>query len=303
MSWPRIFTAMVTPFLDDGQLDTAQAAGLAHYLWGQGSGGFVLAGSTGEAFSLSLDERHELFQAVHRALPPEVPVWIGCGTNDTKTTLELVEAADSWGVDGILLVAPYYNKPSQEGLYYHFSMALGRTSRPVMLYNVPSRTACHIEPDTVFRLVRRRDNLLAVKEASGTVHSVLALRRRLPSSVKIYSGDDGLFLPSLTAGAYGVVSVASHVVGPQMVKMLTAYLNGEVDEATRWYVRLWPVFRELFSQSNPVPLKWLLNHLGHFVGPVRSPLLMPNDDSLFMGLMAAFREATEGSQPLSLSHS
>lgn len=288
MMWPEIFTALITPFTEDGALNADAAADLARTLAGQGSGGFILAGSTGEAFSLNLTERKRLFTAVRGALEPSVPVWLGCGTNDTRSTIALTEAADSWGADGILLVTPYYNKPTQEGLYRHFTEAARRTSRPVMLYNVPGRTAVRLTVQTVTRIMAEAGNVLAVKEATGTLSALMEMARGLPSDAKLYVGDDSLYLAGLLAGASGVVSVAAHVVGPQMTAMAQHLRSGQLAEAAALHRRLWPVFQELFALSNPIPLKWLLNRLGIPAGPVRLPLLTPADASALEGLWQAY---------------
>ncbi len=274
MNWPTIVTALVTPYDPTGEVNPVQAADLARKLWYEGSDGFVVAGSTGEAYGLSLSERERLFRAVRAALPAEVPVWIGTGSNDTRETIRLTEAADSWGADGMLIVAPYYNKPPAAGLVSHFREAARHTTRPVMIYDVPGRTGVQIPPEVVVEAHRQAANILAVKEAAGTITAMIAMHRALPPEVMLYSGDDALLLPSLAVGATGIVSVASHVAAGHMRALVEAYRSGRQAEAIRLHEVFWPLANALFLESNPIPLKWLMNRLGLNVGGVRPPLAM-----------------------------
>ncbi len=286
MIWPRLFTAMATPFTKEGNVDIISAAGLARYLRDHNSGGIILAGSTGEAFSLNLNERQILYEAV-RGATPELPIWMGTGTNDTRATVELSTAAESWGVDGLLVVSPYYNKPTAEGLIQHYSEVGRHVHCPLMLYNVPSRTASMVDAETIATIVHRIPGPFSVKEASGSLDQIMQLRRILSSEVPVYIGDDALYLPGLAVGAYGVVSVASHVVGNEMLNMTKAYLAGNIALAQSIHDSLWPLFKQLFVVSNPLPLKWLLTRLG-LIGPwVRKPLVMP-EDQVFESLLQAY---------------
>ncbi|WP_053959014.1 4-hydroxy-tetrahydrodipicolinate synthase [Sulfobacillus thermosulfidooxidans] len=290
MIWPRIFTAMVTPFTDEGEIDTEAAAGLARYLRDNGSGGLILAGSTGEAFSLTAAERKTLYNAVREAVHFDIPVWIGTGTNDTRTTIELSVEAASWGADGILLVSPYYNKPTPDGLLAHYINVSQHVSCPMMLYNVPGRTASMVDANTIIAISQQVAVPFAVKEASGSLDQIMRLRTGLSPDVPIYSGDDGLYFPSLAVGIHGVVSVASHVVGKEMREMTERFLRGDIQGAQSLHDQLWPLFKALFVVSNPLPLKWLLSQL-HFIRPVvRSPLIMP-DDSIFAPVWSAYTQA------------
>ncbi|MCL4493904.1 MAG: 4-hydroxy-tetrahydrodipicolinate synthase [Firmicutes bacterium] len=290
MIWPRLFTAMATPFTREGSVDTEAAAGLARYLRDHGSGGIILAGSTGEAFSLSLSERRTLYEAVHSVVE-NIPIWMGTGTNDTRTTVELSMAAESWGVDGLLLVSPYYNKPTPEGLFQHYAEVARFVRCPMMLYNVPSRTGSMVDAETIQAISHHTSGPFAVKEASGSIDQLMRLRRGLAPDVPIYAGDDALYLPALAVGAYGVVSVASHVVGEEILAMTAAFFSGNIGLAQGIHDDLWPLFKALFVVSNPLPLKWLLARLG-LIGPwVRSPLLMP-DDAAFESLWLAYVHAT-----------
>lgn len=276
MNWPRIITAMVTPRGDTGNLDNTRAAELARHLWEHGSGGFVLAGSTGEAYALSLDDRRLLFESVRAAVPATVPIWVGTGTNNTEETVRLTEAADSWGVDGVMVVTPYYNRPSQAGLIEHFAQIAGVVRSSLMVYDVPSRTGVQLAPDSMARIAERARQPLAIKEASANLDTIVQLRQSLYSTIPVYSGDDSLWLPSMMAGAHGVVSVAAHVVGDEMARALNSLLVGDWVLAMEEHRRLWPIFKALFLDANPVPVKWLLNRLGLPVGPVPLPLLTPS---------------------------
>ncbi len=290
MTWPRIITAMVTPRGDTGNVDNTRAAALARHLWNHGSGGFVLAGSTGEAYALSIEERRRLFESVRAAVPDTVPIWMGTGTNNTRDTVRLTQAAESWGVDGVLVVTPYYNRPNQEGLIEHFSQILEATHSSVMVYNVPMRTGVYLLPQTMVRIAHRASHPLSIKDASGNLDSIVELRHLLSHEIPVYSGDDSLWLPSMMAGAYGVVSVASHVVGDEMARALSYLLEGHWMLAMEEHRRLWPVFKALFLDANPIPVKWLLNQLGLPVGSVTLPLLMPNKADWCETLWHAYQE-------------
>lgn len=297
MNWPEIITALITPYDAEGQVSPGKAAELAQSIWGQGSGGFVVAGSTGEAFALSLKERETLFRAVRSALPREAPLWLGTGSNDTRSTIELTEAADAWGADGMLIVAPYYNKPPAAGLVEHFSQAARRTHKPVMIYDVPGRTGISVVPEVIVEARRRAENIVAVKEAAGTITAMIAMHRALPADMKVYSGDDALLLPSLAIGAAGVVSVASHVAAGHMAQLIAAYQAGRHRQAVALHEAFWPLAHALFVESNPVPLKWLLNRLGWNVGGVRLPLQMLSDAHLER-VLQAYQELTSFSVEL-----
>lgn len=288
MNWPKIFTALITPYDTFGQVNPDKAAELALHLWGQGSGGFVLAGSTGEAYALSLEERERLYRMVRSALPEEAQVWVGTGSNDTRKAVELTEAADSWGADGMLVVAPYYNKPPAQGLTAYFAETARHTDKPVMIYDVPGRTGVQVAPEVVMDARRLAPNIVAVKEAAGTITAMIAMHRFLGSDVKLYTGDDALLLPSLAVGASGVVSVASHVATRHMTQLMDAYNSGRHHEAVALAETFWPLAQDLFCQSNPIPLKWLLNRLGWEVGGVRPPLTAMPDEQ-FTGLWASYQ--------------
>lgn len=271
LKMPRLITAMITPFDDRLQVNYAKAAEVAEYLAKNGTEGIVVAGTTGESPVLSDEEKLRLFATVKEQVGSRVSVWAGTGSNNTQHSVELSREAEQLGVDGVLLVGPYYNKPSQEGLYQHFRAIAEAINIPAMVYNIPSRTSSNILPETMARLAQI-DNIVALKESSGDMNQVSQLAYLLPEGMKVYSGDDSLTLPMMALGAYGVVSVASHLVGKDIQRMITAFNNGDTREATRIHLALFPIFKGLFITTNPVPLKEAMNILGMEVGGLRLPL-------------------------------
>lgn len=292
LQWPRLWTAMITPLDTAGGVNLPVAGRLANWLTDHGSGGLVVAGSTGEAATLSESERRALLQAVRSAVGPKIPLLMGTGTNDTNATIRLSRQAVSDGADGVMVVAPYYNKPPQEGLVQHFLAVADAVAVPIMLYNVPGRTGVNVSPATVVRIMREAPHVLAVKEAGGSLEVMTRLVRDVPAGRLVYSGDDSLTLPALAVGAYGVVSVAAHVVGDHIARMIAAYQEGRIEEAGALHRRLSAVFFGLFCRSNPIPVKWSLNWLGAPVGSVRLPLVGARDsDEDMQWLAAALKEA------------
>lgn len=276
MKLGSLLTAMVTPFKADGALDPGQAARLARHLIEIGNEGVVVAGTTGESPTLTDEEKLTLFRTVVEEIGGRATVVAGAGTNDTSYSVELTKEAEKLGVDAIMAVVPYYNRPPQEGLYEHFRTIAEATSLPVMLYDVPSRTSASLTPTTVARLAEI-DNIVAVKEASGDMEKVAAIRRATPDDFDIYSGDDVLTLPILAIGGTGVVSVAGHVVGRRLRAMIDAFRKGDVRTATSIHLELLPIFSGMFLSSNPIPVKTAVNMLGIDVGPVRPPLCKLTD--------------------------
>ena len=272
----RLLTAMVTPFTEEGAVDYDLAGRLALHLVQEGSDGLVVCGTTGESPTLTWKEQHQLIESVRKAVGSEVKVLAGTGSNSTVEAVEATCEAAEAGVDGALVVVPYYNKPPQEGLVSHFkSIASAAPDLPLMLYNIPSRTGCSLSPDSVSRLMDF-PNLVSFKAASGTTEEVTQLRIQCGSRLAIYSGDDGLLLPMLAVGAVGVVSVASHLVGRRIKEMINAYINGENALALSHHEDLQPLFKALFAATNPIPVKAALEIIGWPVGPPRSPLLPLN---------------------------
>lgn len=272
MSLGRVLTAMITPMKADGSVNFDEAARLARHLAASGSDGLVVAGSTGEAPALSFEEKIELFRTVREAVGSETVVIAGTGTNVTAVSVELTQAAERIGVDGVMLVVPYYNKPTQEGIYRHFRTVAESTSLPVMLYNVPGRTGQRMLPETVQRLAQDVPNIVALKEAGADLEQAAWIRRLTPERFALYSGDDVLTLPMLAVGARGVVSVASHLVGECIQAMIRHFEQGEVSEALRIHLELLPVFKAMFITTNPIPVKKAVELMGFDAGPLRLPL-------------------------------
>ncbi|MFZ0408111.1 MAG: 4-hydroxy-tetrahydrodipicolinate synthase [Cyanobium sp.] len=269
----RVITAMVTPFSADGAVDLALASRLAEHLVAQGSDGLVLCGTTGESPTLSWQEQHQLFAAVKEAVAGRATLLAGSGSNCTAEAVEATREAAALGADGALVVVPYYNKPPQDGLEAHFrAVAAAAPELPLMLYNIPGRTGCSLAPETVARLLDC-PNVISFKAASGTTEEVSQLRLLCAERLAIYSGDDALTLPMLAVGAAGVVSVASHLVGPRIRAMVQAFLAGENAAALALHEQLLPLFKALFCTTNPVPVKAALEIAGWPVGAPRLPLL------------------------------
>ncbi|WP_036482199.1 4-hydroxy-tetrahydrodipicolinate synthase [Myxosarcina sp. GI1] len=267
----RVITAMVTPFAEDGSVDYTVAEKLAVYLVENGSDGVVVCGTTGESPTLSWSEEYELFKVVKQAVGNKAKVIAGTGSNSTSEAIAATQKAAKLNLDGSLQVVPYYNKPPQAGLYRHFeAIAKACPDLPMMLYNVPGRTSRNLEATTVAKLAEL-DNILAIKEASGSVEQAGHIHRLSPE-LAIYSGEDVLTLPLLTMGAVGVVSVASHLVGKQMQEMISAFREGNNRGATAIQIELLPLFEALFMTTNPIPVKTALNLQGWNVGSLRSPL-------------------------------
>lgn len=268
----RLLTAMVTPFDNELGVDYDKAAALAEKLCKSGSDGLVVCGTTGESPTLSDAEKVKLIQVVVEAVGGKAAVLAGTGSHNTAHSLELTKSVQRLGVDGIMLVAPYYNRPSQEGLYQHFRTIAQSSSLPVMIYNIPGRTGVNILPETMVRLAEI-SNIVAIKESSGNLDQAAELRRVLPKEFAIYSGDDSLTLPIMSVGGVGVVSVAAHLVGRRIKDMIEAFVQGKVAAAAQINAELLPLVKALFVTTNPVPVKLALKMVGSPVGDVRLPLV------------------------------
>ncbi|MFQ5879575.1 MAG: 4-hydroxy-tetrahydrodipicolinate synthase [Dehalococcoidia bacterium] len=273
----RLLTAMVTPFDDEGQVDYRQAQRLALALLDTGSDGLVVAGTTGEAPTLTREEKLRLFAEVKRAVDGRGSVIAGTGSYSTEESVELSRQAERAGVDGLLLTVPYYNRPSQEGLFRHFEAIAKATSLPCILYNIPSRTGMNMTAETTLRL-SRIPNIVGVKEASGNLEQIARIVAHGREGFRLWSGDDAMTLPILSVGGYGVICVVSHLAGTQMREMIEAYLSGRGEEASRIHRRLLPLMSTLMTAaSNPMPIKYALNQVGFRVGQPRLPLLEPDE--------------------------
>ena len=287
----RVLTAMVTPFDAEGAVDFDLAARLAHHLVDQGSEGLVICGTTGESPTLSWDEQHQLFSAVQAAVGDRASLLFGSGSNCTAEAVEATQAAARLGADGALVVVPYYNKPPQAGLEAHFrAVALAAPALPLMLYNIPGRTGCSLAPETTARLLDL-PNVVSYKAASGTTEEVSQLRQLCGDRLAIFSGDDALLLPMLAVGAVGVVSVASHLVGPAISALVREFLAGNHVQALALHEQLLPLFKALFCTTNPIPVKAALDLSGWPVGAPRLPLLAADHDvrERLSSILAALR--------------
>lgn len=268
----RVMTAMITPFTPEGEVDYATAERLAIHLVEKGTDTLVVCGTTGESPTLTWNEEYELFRVLQKAIAGNARIIAGTGSNSTKEAIEATQKASRLGLDGSLQVVPYYNKPPQEGLYQHFrAIAEAVPELPLVLYNIPGRTGQNLTPETVARLADV-DNIVAIKEASGSLDQVSQVRRLTPPEFRIYSGDDSLTLPMLAVGASGVVSVASHLVGQQIQHMIRAFEAGQPQEAIAVHLELLPLFKVLFITTNPIPVKAALELQGWAVGKPRLPL-------------------------------
>lgn len=274
----RLLTAMVTPFDEQGNVDYEQAKKLALALLDSGSDGVVVVGTTGESPTLIREEEIRLFTEIKSAVGDRGSVIAGTGSNSTSEAISATRQAEQTGVDACLLVVPYYNKPTQEGLYQHFKAIAESTNLPCILYNVPARTVTSISVDTVIRL-SQIENIIGIKEASGNLDQVSKIISDTMEGFLVYSGNDNDTLPILALGGYGIISVASHLVGNQMQQMITCAIEGKSDRASQIHRDLLPLFNALFIVSNPIPIKYALNHIGFNVGQPRMPLTAPDEKS------------------------
>nr|WP_269438065.1 4-hydroxy-tetrahydrodipicolinate synthase [Phosphitispora fastidiosa] len=265
-------TAMVTPFDSSMEVDYGQARKLAGYLADNGSDGIVVAGTTGESPTLTREEKIRLFEAVVDEVGGRVKVIAGTGSNVTSDSVALTREAGKVGVDGAMLVTPYYNKPPQRGMYQHFRTVAEATDLPLILYNVPGRTSSHLLPDTIAELAKV-ENIVAVKEASGSLVLAGEIRRKTPEEFLIYCGEDAIILPMLSVGGHGVISVVAHIVGNELQAMVKAFMAGDIDTARKIHLDLIPVFEGMFLTTNPIPVKTAMNLMGFQVGGLRPPLI------------------------------
>lgn len=279
MAGYRLFTAMITPFDGNLEVNYDRAGDIAEYLVENGSDAIVVCGTTGESPVLNKEEKLRLFATVKERLGQPVEVWAGTGSYDTAATIKLSQEAQKSGADGLLVVTPYYNKPPQEGLYQHYKALSESVDLPIMLYNIPGRTGVNMLPETVARLAELK-NIVAIKESTGMMDQLSAMKSILPESLAIYSGDDSLTLPMLALGASGVVSIASHIVGKDIRRMLDAFGAGDISQAQSIHNYLYPMFKGLFVTTNPIPVKEAMNLLGKDVGGLRLPLCSASPEEL-----------------------
>ena len=272
----RLITAMVTPFKDDGSVDYVQAKRLALALLKSGSDGVVVVGTTGESPTLLRHEELKLFTEIKATVGGQGSVIAGTGSNSTVEAIEATKAAEKTGVDACLLVVPYYNKPTQDNLYRHFRAIAESTSLQCIMYNVPSRTVVSLAADTVIRL-SKVDNIIGVKEASGNLGEIAKIIENADDDFIVWSGNDTDTLPILALGGYGVISVASNIVGIQIRDMIESFLSGKTGRAAEIHRHLMPLINSLFVIANPIPVKYAMNHIGFKVGGTRPPLYEPDE--------------------------
>lgn len=269
----RLLTAMVTPFNADGSINYEAGADFADWLLANGSDGLVVEGSTGEAATMDMDEKIKFMQTIVARVNGRAKIVAGAGTNCTASTIDLVKKMEACGVDGVLVVGPYYNKPTQEGYYQHFAAVAKATKLPIIVYNVPGRTGGNIAPETVARLAADFSNIVAIKEAAGNVAQTAELYRVLPEDFSIYSGDDGLILPFLSVGACGLISVLANVNGNILQQLMQAYSEGRVKDAADLNKVMVPLANSMFIESNPIPIKAAVTKVtGIEAGAPRLPL-------------------------------
>ena len=273
LNWGRLLTAMVTPFDRQLRVDYDRACALAHRLLDHGTDGVVVCGTTGEAPTLSVEEKLRLYAEVKCAVGDKGTVIANTGSYNTEESVALTQAAEQVGVDGVMAVVPYYNNPPQEGLYRHFKAIALSTTLPVILYNVPTRSPRNLEAETVLRLANDVANIRIIKEAKHDMGQVRAVRAGTPKEFRIYSGDDPTTLDVMESGGTGVISVASHVAGPRMKRMIDLFAAGETEAARRIEAELVPIYKGLFATTNPILVKAALRITGFDCGGVRLPLV------------------------------
>lgn len=269
----RLLTAMVTPFNEDGSVNYEAGCKLADWLLENGTDTLLIEGSTGESATLDLDEKIKFMETIVKHVNGRAQIVAGAGTNSTLSTVDLAKRMEDCGVDGLLVVGPYYNKPTQEGYYQHFATVAKATKLPIIVYNVPGRTASNIAPATVARLANDFENIVAIKEAAGNVAQTAELYRVLPERISIYSGDDILVLPFMSVGACGLISVLGNCNGKILQDLMQAYSEGRVQDAVEINKKMVPLAQAMFVESNPIPIKSAVTKVtGINVGTPRLPL-------------------------------
>ena len=286
----RLLTAMITPFDAEGQVDYRQAKRLARALLSSGSDGVVVAGTTGESPTLTTEEKVRLYAEIKEELGGDGAVVAGTGNYSTAESVELTKEAERAGVDAVMAVVPYYNKPPQEGLYQHFKSIAGATHLPLVLYNVPSRTSLNMTSETTVRL-SEIDNIVGVKEAGSDFDQIARIIQEAQPGFRVWSGNDNETFHIMNMGGYGIVSVASHLVGAQIKAMIGMILEGDLERAASEHLRLHPLFKVLFVVSNPIPVKYSVNKAGFNAGLPRLPLVPPDEKTAAQidGVLANYR--------------
>lgn len=281
--------ALITPMLNDGTIDKTALSNLIEWHIAAGTDALVIAGTTGESATLSSDEHYDLISTVVQQVKGRVPVIAGTGTNATSSTIKLCENAERAKADGCLIVTPYYNKPTQEGLYQHYKTIAEKINLPIILYNVPGRTACDLQPATVERLAKIK-HIIGIKEATGKLERMKEIQQLCGPSFALYSGDDATALDFMLQGGHGVISVTANVAPQKMAAMCRAALTGNVNEAKKLDAELALLHTRLFLESNPIPTKWALFDMGKIQQGIRLPLL-PLDNQYHQPVKEAMQHA------------
>ncbi len=274
----EVLTAMVTPMLDNGDVDYNKVEQLANYLTENGSDSIVVTGTTGESPTLTHEEEIKILHAAKKGVKNDSKIIMGTGSNSTKTAVEMSKLAEQEGADGILCVVPYYNKPSQKGMIEHFSAIAEAVKLPIVMYNIPSRTGVNMAVDTVKTLAEKYNNIAALKQSYGDMDTITELNINTPEDFTILSGDDSLTLPMMSLGVHGVISVASHIFGNEIKMMIKEFKSGNIVKARNLHNKLYPVFRKLFMAPNPTPVKAALADMGLINDYVRQPLVRLTED-------------------------
>ncbi len=273
----NVITAMVTAFDYNESVDYAQTIKLAKYLIENGSDAIIAAGTTGESPTLTHDEELNLLKELKQTIGDKTTIIMGAGSNSTKTAVEMSQKMQENGADALLSVVPYYNKPSQNGMYEHFSSIAKSVDIPIILYNIPGRTGVNMQPQTVAKLAREFKNIKALKQSSPDMDYISELKQFVDKDFTIFCGDDSLILPMMSLGASGVISVASHLVGNKLQQMIKEFKSGNINQALEIHLSLFPLFKKLFMAPNPVPVKEALSKMGLLDNVLRQPLTKMND--------------------------
>ena len=294
MDLGRVATAMITPFDDNGEINYEVAERIIEHLISNGTDSIVVCGTTGETPTLSIPEKRAFIDFTIKKVNKRIPVIAGVGYNDTAYTIEATKVVEAFGADGIMVVAPFYNKPNQRGIYAHFEAVANITDLPIVVYNVPGRTGVNISSDTTIAL-SKIPNICIIKEASGSLEQMTEILRGVSEDTFVYSGDDALTLPLVSIGGRGVISVASHVIGNEMQEMLCAYEEGRHKVAHAYHQAMLPLAKQLFVDPNPVPVKYALSKLGFPVEHVRLPLvgMLDEDKKKYDKIWEEFQEKVQ----------
>lgn len=269
--------ALITPMREDGEVNYEKLEELINYQIDNGTDALIICGTTGEASTLTHEEHLDVIKAAVDFTKGRVPVVAGTGSNCTKTAVYLSEEARARGVDGVLVVSPYYNKATQNGLKAHFTAVAKAAQVPVILYNIPGRTGCNIQPETIVDLAKNVENIVAVKEATGDISQAAKLLSMADGNIDVYSGNDDQIVPLLSLGGQGVISVLSHVLPKETHDIVALYKQGKVEESAALQLKYIPLIGALFSEVNPIPVKAAMNLMGFEVGTLRSPLTPMED--------------------------